>query len=645
LVLFVFGFVSFLYRNPKSAIALRYKKKTDEFIKDDFDVIRHMQISYFAMPLSIGALAVAFKVSSEWASPIGVALGVTKRDLIAHEIAYQAIAVAGFAVFFIMMALYTLRLVMYPHKCTTDWHCPLRGNSFAMIPLCFMVYAFLLYDEIDYNDAQAMAGDEETPQLVARIFFWLGAVAQVLITVAKFGEWIGRRLELEHVHPHWLILPVGLSVAALVAPIIPMFASDSDHTEGTLYIARFFQSIALFMFVVLFIITFFKVVTSHNSDTRLRLGIFTWLAAPAMLSLSDFVICFYGPSPEDKHECVASFSNYYFLSIFIFMGILYSAMPSIGFIGKDKWGMEYWIACFALDALAAAAAMFYTVTEFNASQTLAMIAMAMASIANFVNALHFATALVRRRDVFTPDAKWGPLSFMKLTHEAFRGYMSALQASLDALDMSMQSDEMVDNVNMFAVHLNKFNIVHEEHSKHEDEVIFKVFNDFFHDHAKSFNDDHDEFHATMADVTKNANMLLNRSLTMGQRQEALSALKKLLPPFFASFETHLKGEEDNLQPIGKKHLPLEIQKQISRDVFKITTSERWEIVIPFVVNNVPRHVQRIRYIKGLIWSMPERAQQIGAIVYRNVDAVMWERLKEELPEIIPRGEAGWWRYY
>lgn len=40
----------------------------------------------------------------------------------------------------------------------------------------------------------------------------------------------------------------------------------------------------------------------------------------------------------------------------------------------------------------------------------------------------------------------------------------------------------------------------------------------------------------------------------------------------------------------------------------------------------------------------ERAQQIGAIVYRNVDAVTWERLRLELPEIIPRGARNWKRY-
>jgi tellurite resistance protein TehA-like permease len=638
------NFLSF-HSDPTSVISLKYKKKTDEYSKDDFDFIRHMQISYFAMPLSLAALAISFKLASDWTNGISTVLGVEERDMIVHEGAFQAIASVAFLIFFLMFALYTLRFIMYPHKCVTDWQCPLRGNSFAMIPLCLMCFAFLFYDQIEYDQEASMAGDEEAPQIVARIFFWIGAVAQVLLTVAKLGEWIARRLELEHVHPHWIILPVGLSVAALVAPMIPLFAADSDHAEGTVFIARFFQSFAVFMFLVLFTITFFKVVTSHNSDTRLRHGIFTWLAAPAVLGMSDFSVCFYSKSPIDKNECVDSFANYYFISIFMFLGILYSAMPFIGFLGKDKWGMQYWIGCFALAALSAAACLFYAVTDFRVSQTLAIIGLVMGSVANMASLLHTGVALIRRRELFVPENKWGPLSFMKLTHEAFRGNMSTMRGVLANLDLTNDTEEMKQNLSMFAVHLNRFSILHEEHSKHEDEVIFKVFNDWFHEHAKQFNDDHEEFHVVMDDVEKNANIILDSSLPVAQRQQSLDVLNKILPPFFASFEEHLKGEEDNLQPIGKKYLPLAVQKEISRKVWEITSADRWEIIIPYVVLNLPRHMQRVRYLKVLLWSLPERAQQVGAIVYRNVDAVMWERLREDVPEMIPRGESGWWRYY
>jgi hypothetical protein len=42
-------------------------------------------------------------------------------------------------------------------------------------------------------------------------------------------------------------------------------------------------------------------------------------------------------------------------------------------------------------------------------------------------------------------------------------------------------------------------------------------------------------------------------------------------------------------------------------------------------------MQRVRYLKVFMWAMPERAQQFGAIGYRNVDAVMWERVRTGSP--------------
>lgn len=300
------------------------------------------------------------------------------------------------------------------------------------------------------------------------------------------------------------------------------------------------------------------------------------------------------------------------------------------------------MACFAFDALAACAALFYTLTGFRAAETLQMIGLSIAALSNIVCLLHTLTGIVSRRGVFTPEQKWGPLSFMKLTHEAFRGNLSTLRTSLDSLDLDKKSKLDLD---LFAAHLNRFNILHEEHSKHEDQVIFKVFNDWFHDHAKTFNTHHEHYHETMHECEANANRLLDTGLSMQQRKDALAWLKKTLPAFFDEFEEHLIQEELNLQPIGRKYIPLELQKQISRQVWDITSAEKWGVIVPYVINNLPRHTQRVRYIKVLLWSMPERAHQIGSIIYRNVDAVMWERLRVEVPEIIPRAAYNWKRYY
>lgn len=611
--------------DPGSPIALKYKKKTDEWTKDDFSPVRHMQVSYFAMPLALLGMAVAFKMGAEWSNVYQYTN--TDRQFVIQDEFYYTVGIFGGVVFVLWLVLYATRLLLYPNKCKTEWDCPLRSPSFGAISICLMLIAFLIEDQVDHNEA--------------RTIFWIGALMHCFLTVAKMGEWIGNRLELEHVHPHWMILPVGLSVAGLVTPIVDLF--DNANSVGNILIARFFQSFAVIMWVVLFTISFFKVVTSHNSDNRLRHGVFMWIAAPCVIGLAEFSICV-GDGFE-RSRCNASFVNFTFIGAFIFLVLLWSALPYIAFLGREQFGMQYWIGCFALDTLAACGALLYAIYGWNATETLMLMGMVIASIANIVCFLHTLAAIVRRRGVFTPEVKWGPLSFMKLTHEAIRGNLITMRQALDSLNLDDKSDAAMDHLGLFAAHFNRLCIVHDEHSKHEEEVIFKEFNDWFSKHAKQYNDDHADFHVEIARFKNLANRLLDTSLGMEDRKGALALLRKELPPFFDHFLEHLKGEEDNLQPIGRKRLPLEIQKQISREVFKITAAENWEIMIPYVVNNLPRHLQRVRYLKVLLWSMPERAQQIGAIVYRNVDAVMWERLRVEIPEMIPRGAPGWRRYY
>lgn len=41
----------------------------------------------------------------------------------------------------------------------------------------------------------------------------------------------------------------------------------------------------------------------------------------------------------------------------------------------------------------------------------------------------------------------------------------------------------------------------------------------------------------------------------------------------------------------------------------------------------------------------ERAQLIGRYLALGVDAPLWERLAQAVPEIIPRGARGWRKYY
>jgi hypothetical protein len=95
-------------------------------------------------------------------------------------------------------------------------------------------------------------------------------------------------------------------------------------------------------------------------------------------------------------------------------------------------------------------------------------------------------------------------------------------------------------------------------------------------------------------------------------------------------------------------------------VWAITPTKVWAKFIPWIINNNELHGPRLRSIKSLCWviffsripwiyfimkALPERAQQIGAMVRDGVSEDLWNRLVADVPIIIPRNFPGYTRYY
>ena len=111
--------------DPSSKIALKYKKKTDEWTKEDFHLIRNMKSCYFAIPLAIAGLAVAFKIASDWGNMFR--LREDESTIIVPDAYYQTFAVVSAVLFVILFVLYSLKLFMYTKKCKSEWDCPQRS--------------------------------------------------------------------------------------------------------------------------------------------------------------------------------------------------------------------------------------------------------------------------------------------------------------------------------------------------------------------------------------------------------------------------------------------------------------------------------------------------------------------------------------
>jgi tellurite resistance protein TehA-like permease len=100
---------------------------------------------------------------------------------------------------------------------------------------------------------------------LALVLFWTGAPLSLLLSLVRMGDFIALRKDLEHVNASWMIAPVGNFVAALVGPVLSPRYTDA---------MQFWFAVALFSYLVLFVITFYKAIV-HTGMFRLSFNFFS----------------------------------------------------------------------------------------------------------------------------------------------------------------------------------------------------------------------------------------------------------------------------------------------------------------------------------------------------------------------------------
>jgi hypothetical protein len=64
---------------------------------------------------------------------------------------------------------------------------------------------------------------------------------------------------------------------------------------------------------------------------------------------------------------------------------------------------------------------------------------------------------------------------------------------------------------------------------------------------------------------------------------------------------HFKVEEDDMNTVGKKFYSMQMQKQLIKQIWELSTIENWNLYVPFIVNNLRYHGQKLRFLKSLKW--------------------------------------------
>mmetsp|Transcript_38079 Transcript_38079/g.84818 ORF Transcript_38079/g.84818 Transcript_38079/m.84818 type:complete len:945 (+) Transcript_38079:211-3045(+) len=584
-------------------IDYKYKAKTDDQTKEDFHIIKHVKITHFLMHMGMAGCACAWQFATPW------------ETLYAPAPVAYAIALGAAFFFVVWLVLYAIKLVTFPNKVAKEWQCNLRGNSFVVPFVTTVLFAYLVNSHSNK---------------FAKVLFWIGAPSGLFVSLYRVGDWLATRKDLEHVNAAWMIMPVSNFVAAMVGPII-----DPKYTDA----CQFWFGFAFVMWLALFALTFVKSIIQKHDDDRLRPLLAIWVASPSVMGVA-YLSCWvpdWMALYNNEGAMVGDFNDFIFINLMWF-SVALTLVLLVGFykpyFGRLRFDMSYWAASFPSDALAFICIAYNLIKPGRLSGGIAFAALAACSVVTVVLCAQTLAGILRLR-VFVPDYKWGPLSFMKLTHEAFRGAVPKL---LQAAKAVAEGDNSDDATATLEESWRLFALMHEEHSQHEDRVIFKTYNDYFPQVAGPYNNDHDHHHDELKKITEAVTAACKGGAGAG-------GLMQMLEKYCEDLEKHLRGEEDHLQGMPRKWIPLELHKQIVRKCWELTPAETWAEYLPWAVNSLPMLHQRVRFIKTFLWAMPERAQHIGIMLATGVDAVQWKRITDELPEIIPRGAPGWERYY
>ncbi|XP_004342429.1 hypothetical protein CAOG_08260 [Capsaspora owczarzaki ATCC 30864] len=592
---------STLSPDSERTIPLRIKVKTDEMRQEDFHIVKHMHIHYFAFIMASIGLACVWKVSH----------AVLKTD----KQLWQGLGIFSAVVGGIYVLLYTAKIVFYPRKVWKEWTNPNKVNFFSTITISLLLFAYLSVDvELD----------------MAKSLFWLGASFQLFQAVIITSRWFRFPQSRDAFNPTWMIPAVGNLVAGMVAPLL-----DPGYTE----VAWLWWSFAFLMYIVLITLSFNRIMFGGVVDDKVRPSYFILVAAPAVAFVGYTVLPGAGGA-VNGFDAFARFLYYVALVTFFVLG--WSFFRSL--FGRHNFDQSYWAFVFPLDTMALAALVYHSYISTPVSQAIAVCALIIVNATAVIVLANSVNAAIRLR-VWVPEDKWGPLSLNKIVHYATRDACVQL-LNLTAIFEAKNETPTAEDIEAYRSLYEKLEHTFNVHSTHEDEIVFPALRLFHPNATLGHEEDHDRERALFEDIS----LLIGvgekgreafASISDADRADRLRQVADLTKMMVASTIKHLDDEEKELGPITRKSFPLKLQKEIVRKMFSRTLPDDLRRYILFVLQYAPFHGQRSRFVQCLRWSFPERLQLFGKWIYEGSDPLVWSRIITEVPELAPRGVQYW----
>ncbi|MBU0498840.1 MAG: SLAC1 anion channel family protein [Gammaproteobacteria bacterium] len=205
--------------------------------------LENVPISFFAMVMGLSGLTIAW--------------GKAQHLMQADWGIYPWLAGLVSALFVVLAAAYTAKVVNYPGAVAKELGHPVKLNFFPTVSISLLLLSVVF---------MPLAVE------VSRALWLTGCALHLLLTLYVINTWMhGVHFQVQHMNPAWFIPAVG-NVLVPVAGV-PLGYAD---------VSWFFFSIGMIFWVILLTIIFYRVLFHDPIDERLLPTLFILIAPPAV---------------------------------------------------------------------------------------------------------------------------------------------------------------------------------------------------------------------------------------------------------------------------------------------------------------------------------------------------------------------------
>ena len=300
------------------------------------EIVKNFPPSWFACTMGTGILANVSYMYSSWLPPlkdVGIALFWL-----------------NFSVFFLLLAMWTARWIIFPREALKDLKDPVTGNFYPTIGVGMLVIASGSILMIE-NTAIAWT-------------FWSFGTALILVFsfLIPMIYFTGEHVQVHHLNPAWFIPPVGLIVIPIAGSSLAVEVSGFLHDFlATLNI--FSWGAGFFLYIALHAVMMYRFVLHKPLPSTLAPTVWINLGpvGAGILSLVGTVKVLF---PEVLKETIAFSAllwgiGLWWLVIAMIMTLVYTARREL------KFAMSWWAFTFPLGAYVASCHLLSKLTSFK----------------------------------------------------------------------------------------------------------------------------------------------------------------------------------------------------------------------------------------------------------------------------------------